>query len=316
MDTYTQHDLGASTSYDRGAKRGGQPPSATVARTPRGSDDGDEYYDLTLVNGRTGGGLPEGTDDASRAAIAERRLFETQQVLVQERLAREISEAILSETAKALSAVRRAAAEGGRAATTGVPLQGGREEAQQLLSSKLNLLRLDYDTLRAEALQKDKAIENLKREVRQLEEGYVETERPVTMNIDIRQMTTTDQDELVMASKVLLDRAQQLERCVDELREVDEQRIRTIAEVFSSMEARQSELKDKLRDAGLLDEEDYDDDKVGELGREGLMGDKEQFGHMAAVEVNYDGPATSPLGKNFYATRTVSWWDRWFGTHC
>jgi hypothetical protein len=31
------------------------------------------------------------------------------------------------------------------------------------------------------------------------------------------------------------------------------------------------------------------------------------------VDVQYEGPATSPLGKNFYATRTVSWWDRWFG---
>ena len=122
----------------------------------------------------------------------------------------------------------------------------------------------------------------------------------------------------MMASKVLLDRAQQMERSVEELREVDEQRIRTIAEMVSTMEARQAELKDKLREAGLLDEGEYDDEKVAELGREGLMRgikDKEKLGHMASVEVTYDGPATSPLGKNFYVTRTVSFWDRWFGTH-
>ena len=124
------------------------------------------------------------------------------------------------------------------------------------ITEKLNLLRSDYETLRAEALHKDKAIENMKREVAQLEEGYerVETGQPVTINLDIRDMTSTDQDELVMASKVLLDRAKQMEASVDELRDVDEQRIRTIAEMVSTMEQRQTELKDKLRDAGLLDE--------------------------------------------------------------
>ena len=34
------------------------------------------------------------------------------------------------------------------------------------------------------------------------------------------------------------------------------------------------------------------------------------------VSVTYDGPASSPLGKNFYVTRTASAWDRWFGVHC
>ena len=169
-----------------------------MATTTQGGGGQQEFYDLTLVDGRTGGGMPEGDDDASRALVAERRLLETQQVLVQERLAREVSEAILAETAKALSAVRRAAAEGGGATSTGVPLKGGGEEAAQLLNEKLNLLRSDYETLRAEALHKDKAIENMKREVVQLEEGYdrVETGRPVTINLDIREMTGADQDEL------------------------------------------------------------------------------------------------------------------------
>ena len=90
-----------------------------VASTSRAM--GDDAYDLTLVNGRTGGGLPEDGTDLDRARIAERRLLETQQVLVQERLAREVAEAILSETAKALSAVRKAAAAGGAAKTEGVP---------------------------------------------------------------------------------------------------------------------------------------------------------------------------------------------------
>ena len=102
-----------------------------VASTSRAM--GDDAYDLTLVNGRTGGGLPEDGTDLDRARVAERRLLETQQVLVQERLAREVAEAILSETAKALSAVRKAAAAGGAAKTEGVPLRGGGEEAVALL---------------------------------------------------------------------------------------------------------------------------------------------------------------------------------------
>jgi hypothetical protein len=80
------------------------------------------------------GAYVEGANDAARALIAERRLLETQQVLVQERLAREVTEAILGETAKALSAVRRAAAEGGGATSTGVPLKGGGEEAAMFLT--------------------------------------------------------------------------------------------------------------------------------------------------------------------------------------
>lgn len=312
--TSTQQQVVASTSYGRDGKAREESSSTAMAmpmstaktttmamtRGGHAADEGEDDYDISLVNGRTGGGLPEGEDDASRAAIAERRLLETQQVLVQERLARDVTEAILAETAKALSAVRRAAADGGGATSVGVPLRGGGEEAAALLTEKLSLLRADYDALRGEALQKDKVIERMKREVTQLEEGYerVESGRPVTVNFDIREMTNADQDELVMASKVLLDRARLMERSVEELREVDERRVRTIAEMVSTMEARQAELKDKLRDAGLLDEGEYDDDKVGELGREGLMQDwkdKEKLGHMATVEVTYDGPATSPL---------------------
>ena len=105
-----------------------------------------------------------------------------------------------------------------------------------------------------------------------------------------------------------------------ELREVDERRVRTIAELMSTMEQNREELKEKLRDAGLLDEDEYDDERVGELGTEGLRRmenaeGKAALAHMHEVAVTYDGPATSPLGKNFYVTRTASFWDRWFGVH-
>ena len=102
--------------------------SGTTATTTN-DDDGAGAWDLSLTAGRTGGGRPESSDPSSRAELAERRLMETQQVLVQERAKREVAEAILAETAKALSAVRRAAADGGAASTSGVALRGGGEEA-------------------------------------------------------------------------------------------------------------------------------------------------------------------------------------------
>ena len=138
-----------------------------VASTSRAM--GDDAYDLTLVNGRTGG-LPEDGTDLDRARVAERRLLETQQVLVQERLAREVAEAILSETAKALSAVRAAAA-GGAAKTEGVPLRGGGEEAVALLEERLTILRADYETLRVEAASKDSELEKMRSRFRNSRRG-------------------------------------------------------------------------------------------------------------------------------------------------
>jgi hypothetical protein len=291
-----------------------------TARDDSGETDAemDAAWDITLTAGRTGGGLPETSDPSSRAALAERRLLETQQVLVQERAKREVAEAILAETAKALSAVRRAAADGGAASTSGVALRGGGEEAATILNEKLALLRADYDALRREFDAKDRDHARLAREVTRLEDGLDLTEsgRPVRIDLVMKEMTDADQDELVMSSKLLLDRAKELEQSLAEFRDLDEQRVRTIADVVSTLEQRQRELKDKLRDAGLLDDE-YDDEKVLREGLSKYMSPEARaaMGHMLDVDVLYEGPATSPLGKNFYATRTVSWWDKWFGIH-
>jgi len=89
-------------------------------------------------------------------------------------------------------------------------------------------------------------------------------------------------------------------------------------------------LKQKLADHGLIDASAYDDDAVRALGRGARGGigsdggdetssdeDEEdvdvdgRFEDRAGVE--YAGPARSPLGVCFYATRGGSAWDRWFG---
>jgi hypothetical protein len=153
--------------------------SGTTATTTN-DDDGAGAWDLSLTAGRTGGGRSESSDPSSRAELAERRLMETQQVLVQERAKREVAEAILAETAKALSAVRRAAADGGAASTSGVALRGGGEEAAAVLNEKLTLLRNDYDALKREFELKDREHAKMSREINRLEDGLdlTETGRP------------------------------------------------------------------------------------------------------------------------------------------
>lgn len=327
--------MGKGAQFEDRASRGGavastsqhgmSPPRSLTdpafkGKDPAGSRGGisTRAYDVTLTNGRTGGGV----DARDRAAVAEARLLETQQVLVQERLQREIAESILAETAKALSAVRRAAADSGSTAFAkdGTALKGGGDEVNAMLNERLSLLKKEYDALRLESASKEVALAKANDEVKRLDENVTRAAggELITIPISIKEMTSADQDELVLNSRTLLDRAKDLERHVTELLAVDEQRTRTLAEVMSTMESRQGELKQKLRDHGLLDDDEYDDARVLELSQGKFLSaeGKAALAHMHDVEVSYDGPATSPLGKNFYVTRTATVWDRWFGTHC
>ena len=153
--------MGKGAQFEDRASRGGavastsqhgmSPPRSLTdpafkGKDPAGSRGGEaRAYDVTLTNGRTGGGV----DARDRAALAEARLLETQQVLVQERLQREIAESILAETAKALSAVRRAAADSGSGAFAkdGVSLRGGGDEVNAMLNERLSLLKKEYLSL-------------------------------------------------------------------------------------------------------------------------------------------------------------------------
>ena len=122
-----------------------------------------------------------------------------------------------------------------------------------------------------------------------------------------------------------------------ELRSVDDARSAAIDDLVRAMADSRAELgsnlvglKQKLADHGLIDASAYDDDAVRALGRGARGGigsdggdekssdeDEEdvdvdgRFEDRAGVE--YAGPASSPLGVCFYATRGGSAWDRWFG---
>mgnify|MGYP006188682925 FL=1 len=260
FEDYSRRGVQQSTTVGMASTSKVSDTNGAVMRSGKGKATVQNGYDVSLVNGRTGGGLEDDGTDVGRAKLAEMRLLETQQVLVQERLQREIAESVLAETAKALSAVRRAAVEhqGSSFIKDGQTLKGGTDEIAEILNQKLNLLRSEYDVLKAESATKEIALRTAENRNEQLVAANCGDYMQIAINVT--EMTTSDQDELVLNSKTLLDRAKQLEQYVGELMTVDEERIRTIAELISVMDSRQSELKDKLRDHGLLDDDEYDDD--------------------------------------------------------
>ena len=135
-----------------------------------------------------------------------------------------------------------------------------------MLNERFSLLKKEYDALRLESASKEVALAKANDEVRAWMTTRAERRGArVTIPISVKEMTSADQDELVLNSRTLLDRAKDLERYVGELVAVDEQRVRTLAEVMSTMESRQGELK--LRDHGLLDDDEYDDARVLELSQ-------------------------------------------------
>ena len=123
-----------------------------------------------------------------------------------------------------------------------------------------------------------------------------------------------------------------------ELRSVDDARSAAIDDLVRAMADSRAELgsnllglKQKLADHGLIDASAYDDDAVRALGRGARGGGSGSDGGSTSSEedeedvdvdgrfedralgVEYAGPASSPLGVCFYATRGGSAWDRWFG---
>jgi len=311
-------------------------------------DDGDDRWDLALMDGRTGGGLPA-LDDGSaeaRAAIAERRLLETQHVLVRERFAREVSESILAETTRALSAVRASAIEGvggvGRAIGAGPSLAGEtRDGLRRELAAMDAEAAATRDAHRRDLESRDARLRELRDEVTRLESivsAHVKDGQVVFLRPTLTTMTSEEQEALVLSSRALIERARELEASVLELRSVDDARSAAIDDLVRAMADSRAELgsnllglKQKLADHGLIDASAYDDDAVRALGRGARGGGSGSDGGSTSSEedeedvdvdgrfedralgVEYAGPTSSPLGVCFYATRGGSAWDRWFG---
>ena len=264
---------------------------------------------------------------SERAALAEQRLYETQHVLVQERLQREVTEAMLTETSKALSAVRALALERGGVAklAPATPLLEGtsEEHAREVLAHRLREVNDHYATLQTKHEERVAEVNVLRRKLHEQRDANTQDRTAslggVTMKFEAlqhREFTHEESLELVEHTRLVLEQAHAQAKAVEAFREVDEARVRALGDIMSMMEMRQHDLKEKLKEVGLLDEE-YDDRRVASkahAARRRTDGSLEPEADDEASKVYvYDGPVTSPLGKNFYVSRTVSFWDTWFG---
>ena len=235
----------------------------------------------------------------------EKRLFETQATLVRERLKREVTENILRETAKSLSAVRKAALQGQLAEQTGGPLAGSVEYQNEVLTKRVRELTQRMMDLQGQHAEKDSELASLRRLLQQRENEFdLIGERPVSINVELKEFSDADQEKLIDQTRQVLEQAQKQAEAVHQLRQIDRQRTRALGDLVRTMEARRKELQDKLREAGIA--EDYDDDRVAAAAKNG-------YGDDVDGGVQYEGPVSSPSGRSFYVTRTANFWDRFFG---
>ena len=247
----------------------------------------------------------ESLDVGEKLETNEKRLFETQATLVRERLKREVTENILRETAKSLSAVRKAALQGQMVEQTGGALPGSVEYQNEVLTTRVRELTQKMMDLQGQHGDKEGELASLRRLLQQRENEFdLIGERPVSIHVDIKEFSDADQEVLIDQTRKVLQQARQQAEAVNELRQLDRQRTRALGDLVLTMEARRKELQDKLREAGIAEE--YDDDRVANAAKNGYGADIEPG-------VSYEGPVSSPTGRSFYVTRTANFWDRFYG---
>lgn len=277
------------SSRSPGSPENGRLTTRVVAQNPRTMTTLRRYDELSLEE---------------KVETNEKRLFETQATLVRETMKREVTENILRETAKSLSAVRKAALQGQTAEQTGGILAGSVEHQNEVLMVRVKELTHKMQELHAQHQEKEGELQSLRRLLQQRENEFdLIGERPVSINLEIKEFTDDSQFELIDQTREVLKQAQAQADAVQRLRQLDRQRTRALGDLVLTMEARRKELQEKLKESGIL--EDYDDERVMSQAIKGY-GDS-----LDAVQ--YEGPVTSPTGRSFYVTRTATFWDRFFG---
>jgi hypothetical protein len=277
------------SSRSPGSPGNGRLTTRVVAQNPRTMTTLRRYDELSLEE---------------KVETNEKRLFETQATLVRETMKREVTENILRETAKSLSAVRKAALQGQTAEQTGGILAGSVEHQNEVLMVRVKELTHKMQELHAQHQEKEGELQSLRRLLQQRENEFdLIGERPVSINLEIKEFTDDSQFELIDQTREVLKQAQAQADAVQRLRQLDRQRTRALGDLVLTMEARRKELQEKLKESGIL--EDYDDERVMSQAIKGY-GDS-----LDAVQ--YEGPVTSPTGRSFYVTRTATFWDRFFG---
>ena len=271
-----------------------------------------------------------------KLSLTERRLKETQKTLVKERRQREITEAVLEETTRALDSVRRASIvltanrtnQNGNAPSsssttgggkTGVTTVGrtlkllsnggkGAEETIENLLSEVERLRNELEMTSLKYDEQDAELVATKQQLR-AKEAYIKDRRQnvVELKMDIREVTSDEQIEFIDQTREVLRAAAHSSLQIEELKKMDRKRTQALAKLVEHMQMQRDALQLKLNDLGFKDTSE--DDAM----HEAMIAKK--F-HKHANEGGKEEPVKTPSGKTFYVTRMKSsLYERLFGIH-
>ena len=276
----------------------------------------------------------------------ERRLRETQKTLVKERRQREITEAVLEETTRALDSVRRASIvlaagaasfkttnNGGNGSNTNVQpasassnatssvkfmtvgrtlkilSNGGKgaEETIEDLLSEIERLRNELETTSLKYDEQDAELAATKQQLR-AKEAYIKDRRQnvVELKMDIREVTSDEQIEFIDKTREVLKAAVHSSLQIEQLKKMDRKRTQALAKLFEHMQMQRDALQLKLNDLGFKDTSE--DDAI----HEAMIAKK----FHNANDGGKEEPVKTPSGKTFYVTRMKSsLYERLFGIH-
>ena len=274
----------------------------------------------------------------------ERRLRETQKTLVKERRQREITEAVLEETTRALDSVRRASivlaagasfkttttngggsntnAGGGVQPASASPAKfmtvgrtlkilsnGGKgaEETIEDLLSEIERLRNELETTSLKYDEQDAEVAATKQQLR-AKEAYIKDRRQnvVELKMDIREVTSDEQIEFIDKTREVLKAAVHSSLQIEQLKKMDRKRTQALAKLVEHMQMQRDALQLKLNDLGFKDTSE--DDAI----HEAMIAKK----FHNANDGGKEEPVKTPSGKTFYVTRMKSsLYERLFGIH-
>jgi hypothetical protein len=272
----------------------------------------------------------------------ERRLRETQKTLVKERRQREITEAVLEETTRALDSVRRASIvlaagaasfkttnNGGNGSNTNVQpasasssvkfmtvgrtlkilSNGGKgaEETIEDLLSEIERLRNELETTSLKYDEQDAELAATKQQLR-AKEAYIKDRRQnvVELKMDIREVTSDEQIEFIDKTREVLKAAVHSSLQIEQLKKMDRKRTQALAKLVEHMQMQRDALQLKLNDLGFKDTSE--DDAI----HEAMIAKK----FHNANDGGKEEPVKTPSGKTFYVTRIKSsLYERLFGIH-
>jgi chromosome segregation ATPase len=261
---------------------------------------------------------------------------------VKERRQREITEAVLEETTRALDSVRRASIVlaagaasskttngGGNGSNTNVQpasasssvkfmtvgrtlkilSNGGKgaEETIEDLLSEIERLRNELETTSLKYDEQDAELAATKQQLR-AKEAYIKDRRQnvVELKMDIREVTSDEQIEFIDKTREVLKAAVHSSLQIEQLKKMDRKRTQALAKLVEHMQMQRDALQLKLNDLGFKDTSE--DDAI----HEAMIAKK----FHNANDGGKEEPVKTPSGKTFYVTRMKSsLYERLFGIH-